>query len=132
MKRAPTRSRPTARHRTPNRPARDPRARIPRGRRFRGTLLDRPIQYYATANRGGFVRVIDALGGVDVNVARNFCDSHYSEFGHENGFPITAGRHHLNGQQALAYARVRKPAGESDFSRAARLQESCPGSGTRS
>jgi cell envelope-related transcriptional attenuator-like protein len=36
---------------------------------------------------------------------------------------FTKGRHHLNGQQALAYARVRKPAGESDFTRAARQQE---------
>ena len=52
-----------------------------------------------------------------------FCDPHYSEYGYENGFSITAGRHHLNGHQALAYARVRKPAGESDFTRAARQQE---------
>ena len=52
-----------------------------------------------------------------------FCDPHYSEYGYEHGFSITAGRHHLNGNQALAYARVRKPAGESDFTRAARQQE---------
>ncbi len=88
-----------------------------------GTLLKQPIKYYATVNLGGFVRVVDTLGGVNVNVAHSFCDSHYSEYGYENGFSITAGRHHLNGNQALAYARVRKPAGESDFTRAARQQE---------
>jgi LCP family protein required for cell wall assembly len=88
-----------------------------------GTLLDEPIQYYATVNLGGFVRVVDTLGGVNVNVAHGFCDSHYSEYGYEHGFSIAAGRHHLNGLQALAYARVRKPAGESDFTRAARQQE---------
>jgi len=88
-----------------------------------GTLLQRPIQYYAKVDLGGFVRVVDTLGGVNVNVAHRFCDPHYSEYGYENGFSITAGRHHLNGQQALAYARVRKPAGESDFTRAARQQE---------
>ncbi len=88
-----------------------------------GTLLREPIQFYAKVDLGGFVRVIDTLGGVNVNVARSFCDSHYSEYGYENGFSITSGRHHLNGQQALAYARVRKPAGESDFTRAARQQE---------
>jgi LCP family protein required for cell wall assembly len=88
-----------------------------------GTLLDMPIKYYATVNLGGFVSVVNTLGGVNVNVAHGFCDSHYSEYGYENGFSITAGRHHLNGQQALAYARVRKPAGESDFTRAARQQE---------
>ncbi len=88
-----------------------------------GTLLREPIGYYATVDLGGFVHVVDTLGGVNVNVVRSFCDSHYSEYGYEHGFSITAGRHHLNGQQALAYARVRKPAGESDFTRAARQQE---------
>jgi LCP family protein required for cell wall assembly len=88
-----------------------------------GTLLREPIQYYAKVDLGGFVHVVDTLGGVNVNVVRSFCDSHYSEYGYENGFSIRAGRHHLNGQQALAYARVRKPAGESDFTRAARQQE---------
>ena len=88
-----------------------------------GTLLQEPIQYYAKVDLGGFVRVIDTLGGVNVNVARSFCDARYKEYGYENGFAIRAGRHHLNGLQALAYARVRKPAGESDFTRAGRQQE---------
>ncbi|MEA2609132.1 MAG: polyisoprenyl-teichoic acid--peptidoglycan teichoic acid transferase [Chloroflexota bacterium] len=82
-----------------------------------------PIDYYAKVDLGGFVRVVDVLGGVDVNVAHGFCDPAYREYGFPNGFSITAGRHHLNGQQALGYARVRKPAGESDFTRAARQQE---------
>ncbi|HSO30814.1 MAG TPA: LCP family protein, partial [Candidatus Sulfomarinibacteraceae bacterium] len=63
------------------------------------------------------------LGGVDVNVARAFCDPAYDEYGFTSGFSITAGRHHLDGEQALAYARVRKASGESDFTRAARQQE---------
>lgn len=87
------------------------------------TLVNVPIDYYATVNLGGFVRVVDTLGGVDVNVARAFCDPSYDEYGFTRGFAITAGRHHLNGQQALAYARVRKASGESDFTRAARQQE---------
>jgi hypothetical protein len=87
------------------------------------TLLNVPIDYYATVNLGGFVRVIDTLGGVNVNVARAFCDPSYDEYGFTRGFAITAGLHHLNGQQALAYARVRKASGESDFTRAARQQE---------
>jgi LCP family protein required for cell wall assembly len=88
-----------------------------------GTLAGIPIDYYAKVDLGGFVRVVDVLGGVDVNVARGFCDPGYDEYGFANGFSITAGRHHLNGQQALAYARVRKASGESDFTRAARQQE---------
>lgn len=88
-----------------------------------GTLLNTPIDYYAKVDLGGFVRVVDVLGGVDVNVARSFCDPGYDEYGFTRGFSIKAGRHHLNGQQALAYARVRKASGESDFTRAARQQE---------
>jgi len=88
-----------------------------------GTLLNTQIDYYAKVDLGGFVRVVDVLGGVDVNVARSFCDPGYDEYGFTRGFSITAGRHHLNGQQALAYARVRKASGESDFTRAARQQE---------
>ena len=87
------------------------------------TLLNVPINYYATVNLGGFVRVVDELGGVNVNVARAFCDPSYDEYGFTRGFSIQAGFHHLNGQQALAYARVRKASGESDFTRAARQQE---------
>lgn len=88
-----------------------------------GTLLGVRIDLYAQVDLASFVRVIDTLGGVDVNVAHGFCDSGYREYGFLNGFSITAGRHHLDGQAALAYARVRHPTGESDFTRAARQQE---------
>jgi LCP family protein required for cell wall assembly len=88
-----------------------------------GQLLGLDIRYHAAVNLQGFVNVIDKLGGINVYVARSFCDPTYDEYGFTRGFSITKGRHHLNGQQALAYARVRKPAGESDFTRAARQQE---------
>jgi polyisoprenyl-teichoic acid--peptidoglycan teichoic acid transferase len=88
-----------------------------------GKLLGLDIPYHAAVNLGGFVAVVDKLGGVNVNVARSFCDPTYDEYGFTRGFSITKGKHHLNGQQALAYARVRKAAGESDFTRAARQQE---------
>ena len=88
-----------------------------------GALLKIELDYYGTVNLGGFVNVIDTLGGIDVNVERSFCDPTYTEYGYNNGFSINKGRRHLNGYQALAYARVRHPAGESDFTRAARQQE---------
>ncbi len=88
-----------------------------------GKLLGLDIPYYAAVNLGGFVAVVNTLGGVNVNVEHAFCDPHYSEYGYEHGFAITAGRHHLTGTQALAYARIRKASGESDFTRAARQQE---------
>jgi LCP family protein required for cell wall assembly len=88
-----------------------------------GELLGVKIDYYAQVSLGGFVYVIDKLGGIDVNVARGFCDTSYHEYGYTHGFSITKGRHHLDGSAALAYARVRHPSGESDFTRAARQQE---------
>ena len=88
-----------------------------------GTLLGLKIDYYATVALGGFVRVVNIVGGVDVNVTRAMCDPGYDEYGFSSGFSITAGHHHLNGNQALAYARIRKAPGESDFTRAARQQE---------
>ena len=88
-----------------------------------GKLLGLDIKYHAVVALQGFVNVINRLGGINVYVARAFCDPTYDEYGFTRGFSITKGRHHLNGQQALAYARVRKAAGESDFTRAARQQE---------
>jgi polyisoprenyl-teichoic acid--peptidoglycan teichoic acid transferase len=88
-----------------------------------GRLVGIELDYYATVNLGGFVTVVDTLGGIDVNVERSFCDPTYDEYGFTRGFSITKGRHHLNGNQALGYARIRKAAGESDFTRAARQQE---------
>lgn len=88
-----------------------------------GTLLGLKIDHYAQVDLAGFINVIDRLGGVDVNVARSFCDPTYDEYGFTRGFSITKGRHHLDGRAALAYARIRKASGESDFTRAARQQE---------
>jgi LCP family protein required for cell wall assembly len=87
-----------------------------------GAMLGVHIDYYAQVDLGGFVRVVDSVGGVDVNVARSLCDARYREYGFD-GFSIGAGRHHMNGDTALAYARIRKSAGESDFTRAARQQQ---------
>jgi LCP family protein required for cell wall assembly len=87
-------------------------------------LLGIPIHYYATMDMSGFIAMVDAVGGVDVNVKQGFDDPKYDGYGtDQRGFSITEGRHHLNGIEALAYARVRKAKGESDFTRAARQQE---------
>jgi LCP family protein required for cell wall assembly len=89
-----------------------------------GALLDIPIHYYARLDFGGFMTMIDAVGGVDVTVAKGFEDPGYDGYGFESrGWSITEGRHHLDGANALAYARSRKAAGESDFTRADRQQQ---------
>jgi LCP family protein required for cell wall assembly len=89
-----------------------------------GALLDIPVHYYARIEFEGFITMVDAVGGVDVTVAKGFEDPGYDGFGFDRrGFSITTGEHHLDGATALAYARSRKAAGESDFTRAARQQQ---------
>ena len=89
-----------------------------------GALLGIPIHYYARIDFEGFINMVDAVGGVDIRVKRDMEDPSYDGYGiGERGWSITKGRHRLDGVNALAYARVRKVAGESDFTRAARQQE---------
>jgi LCP family protein required for cell wall assembly len=89
-----------------------------------GELLGIPIHYHATMEFEGFIQMVDAVGGVDITVARPIDDPGYDGFGADGrGWSITEGRHHLGGVDALAYARSRKSAGESDFTRAGRQQQ---------
>ena len=87
-----------------------------------GKLLNVRIDGWAEVNLPGFVKVIDSIGGVDVTVKNALCDPRYNEYGF-NGFAINAGKYHLDGEGALAYARIRKSYGENDFTRAARQGE---------
>ena len=93
-----------------------------------GALLGIQIHYYARIDFVGFIKMVDAVGGVDVNVTRGFDDPTYDGYGFKksgygSGYSITAGPHHLDGINALAYARSRKALGESDFTRQARQQQ---------
>jgi polyisoprenyl-teichoic acid--peptidoglycan teichoic acid transferase len=87
-----------------------------------GQLLGVQVDGWAEVNLPGFVRVVNALGGIDVYVRDGFCDAGYNEYG-INGFAITPGRYHFDGDEALGYARIRHALGESDFTRAGRQQE---------
>lgn len=87
-----------------------------------GELLHVKIDGWAQVNLPGFVRVIDSIGGIDITVRNNFCDARYDEYGF-NGVAFTTGNYHLDGEGALAYARIRKALGENDFTRAARQGE---------
>src|SRR5256885_3633282 len=88
-----------------------------------GTLLGIPIHYYARVSLGGFVRMVDVVGGVDITVAHALADPDYGGYGVGPGWSITKGAHHLDGANALAYARIRRSDGESDFPRQDRQQE---------
>jgi LCP family protein required for cell wall assembly len=89
-----------------------------------GALLGIPIHYHATMEFEGFIHMVDAVGGVDIDVKRAIDDPGYDGFGAgQRGWSISEGRHHLDGVDALAYARSRKSAGDSDFTRAGRQQQ---------
>lgn len=88
-----------------------------------GALLGVDVQYYATIDMAGFSRLVDAAGGVTVTVEKGFRDPDYPDPSGARGWGIEPGVHRLDGRDALAFVRVRKAPGESDFTRAARQQQ---------
>jgi len=62
--------------------------------------LDIPIHHYVEVDFQGFQNVIDRLGGVEICVTWAAKDDH-------SGLSLNQGCNHLNGTQALAYARSR-------------------------
>lgn len=82
-------------------------------------LLGVEISNTVTINFKSFERVIDILGGVDVNVAFDFTE----QLSDGNYFNFIEGDMTLTGEQALAYARMRKMDAEGDFGRGKRQQE---------
>lgn len=66
-----------------------------------------PVHYYAVIHMYGLVSAVDALGGVDIQLEES-----------TGGLP--AGTHHLDGIEALAFARER--GSSDDFSRMQRAQ----------
>ena len=79
------------------------------------------LQRYARIDFGGFVRIVDSVGGVTVDVEAPIVDYEYptADYGTEE-VRFNAGAQHMNGAQALQYARIRH--GSSDFARAQRQQ----------
>ncbi len=86
-------------------------------------LLGVPIHYYAAVDLAGFRRMIDAVGGVTVDVERAINDPRYDWMDGRHGFQLSTGKHKLNGEKALAYVRSRYTPGDNDFNRARRQQQ---------
>jgi LCP family protein required for cell wall assembly len=87
-----------------------------------GFLPGVKINHIILVSFTNFPKLIDALGGVDITLKK--CVSSNS-FGGKR-VRLTKGEHHLNGQQALRFARVRKnrcSPNEDDRARAARQQQ---------
>lgn len=80
------------------------------------------IDYYAKINFKGVVKLVDTLGGIDVDVPIGFCEQD-SDRNFGNLQCLKAGKQTINGEQALAWARHRKSAGFDDFVRGQNQQE---------
>lgn len=80
------------------------------------------IDYMATINFDGFARIIDALGGVTIDVPYAIHDEEYptEDFGVQT-IDFQPGVQRMDGERALIYARTRH--GSSDFERSARQQQ---------
>ena len=69
-----------------------------------------------------FRTLINDIGGVDVQIKRAIVDASYRT-GNFRGIRLPKGNWHLDGDCALAYARIRKAPGTDDFNRGGRQQE---------
>jgi LCP family protein required for cell wall assembly len=91
------------------------------------------IDHVAIVDFTGFEKLIDAVGGVEVNVPNKLCADISGGAGHGQGgvtLRLHKGENTLDGEKALAYSRVREPSecpgpgksaytlGYSDFNRA--------------
>ncbi len=80
-------------------------------------LLGIKINYYVIIDFSGFKQLIDLMGGIDVDVPTAVNDPFYSETEILNDFypcVFTAGVHHMNGSDALCYARTRRNSDDLD------------------
>ncbi len=84
-------------------------------------LTGRPVDGVLVADLWGVIKVVDAMGGIDINIPAAVHDSRYPDpvWG-DIVLNIPAGQQHLDGRMALAYARSRHQ--DSDYGRMARQQ----------
>lgn len=67
------------------------------------------IDYYVKINFKGVVKMVDTLGGVEVDVPYSFCEQDSNRLFGNNTIYVREGLQTLNGEQALAFARNRHP-----------------------
>jgi LCP family protein required for cell wall assembly len=80
------------------------------------------VNYYVRLDFTAFETLVDAIGGIDIYVEQEVNDPWYPDgaYGYEP-FYLPAGNQHLNGHDALRYARTRHDS--SDIERAKRQQQ---------
>ncbi|WP_411106918.1 LCP family protein [Streptomyces sp. cmx-4-9] len=74
------------------------------------------IDHYAEIGFAGFANIVDALGGVELDIEQGFKDE-------KSGADFKAGKQTLNGEQSLAFVRTRYAFAESDLQRTKNQQK---------
>lgn len=82
-------------------------------------LLNIPIDYYVKVDFNSLKQIVNAVGGVDVNVPFSFS---YGDTGEKESH-FKKGKMHLNGKQALDYSRMRYEDPEGDYGRQKRQRQ---------
>lgn len=77
-------------------------------------FLDIPIDHYVSINMAGLKELVDAVGGIEVENEITFS---------QDGFDFAIGRTSLNGEQALAYSRMRYEDPNGDYGRQERQRK---------
>ena len=80
-------------------------------------LLDIDINYYVKINFSTIEGIVDAIGGVDVYSDYDFYEKAFGKY------HFTVGYNHLDGKQALAFARERKSFATGDVQRVKNQQK---------
>ncbi|WP_169713587.1 LCP family protein [Paludifilum halophilum] len=81
-------------------------------------LFNIPIDHYAKINFSGFIEIVDALGGVEVNSKFPFTMRLFNKMQH-----YEKGTLQLDGERALGYVRMRKQDPRGDLGRNERQRE---------
>src|SRR5690606_38101104 len=80
-----------------------------------------PIHFHAMIDFDAFIKAIDTVGGVDINVETAVYDTNFAwQFG---VLDVKAGLQHFDGKRALMYARTRYTSERGDFDRTERQRE---------
>ncbi|HEX3082110.1 MAG TPA: LCP family protein, partial [Candidatus Saccharimonadia bacterium] len=88
--------------------------------------LQAPINYYVKTDFSGLKGIVDAVGGLDIDVKDHLVDTEYPCDDNQYrvcGLDIKPGMQHMDGARVLQYVRCRKGTCGNDFGRAARQQE---------
>ncbi|EOP62972.1 LytR family transcriptional regulator [Bacillus cereus VDM021] len=84
-------------------------------------FLEVPVDHYVKIDFKGFKGIVDAVGGITVDVPFNFEER--SDIDYYKLIQFKQGQQELNGEEALAYVRMRKQDPNGDYGRAARQRQ---------